>query len=270
MEIFAKQFICGNFNASDYGLIASSFDYKTESDDDTGLHITTIEEFTGHNPVPLYLGDKYDQKLVFTITFIKNPCMFDENILYFSEKDCRNVLRTLTGMRGYQWTKIVQNDLDDDIWYYAKPVNVSYKRIGSKVEGIIIDFECDSFFAWSKENLITVNAKANIPFYIYNNTDDLLNYVLPTVTIKCSNTGTFQLNNQTESWFSIIENVTSNEVITINSKNKLISSSIVHNLLLDDFNLNWIRLVPDKNTYVANQDCLITFKYRVPRKVGLA
>ena len=41
-----------------------------------------------------------------------------------------------------------------------------------------------------------------------------------------------------------------------------------HDLLLNDFNLGWPRLVPDKNEYMTDTDLIINFKFRVPRKVG--
>ena len=69
--------------------------------------------------------------------------------------------------------------------------------------------------------------------------------------------------------FAEIKNVRNGEIITINSKAEVITSSMDHDLLLNDFNLNWIRLKPDANELIANMDSRITFKYRVPRKVVL-
>ena len=268
MEIFAKEFIMGEFNANDYGLITTSFSYDGESEEELGMKISTIEEFIGHNPVPVYMGHKYEDKLQLHITFTKNPCFWNNNLI-FTEQDCRSILRVITGIKNYQWTKIAGDELDEDLWYRTKVINVSYKKIKNKVVGIILDLECDSQFAWSKENNITINARANIPFYIFNNTDDLNNYVLPYIIIKPSSAGTFEITNQSDkNWFTEIQNVKSNEIITIDSKKGILSSTD-HDLILDDFNLNWIRLVPGKNTFILNRDTTITFKFRVPRKVGV-
>lgn len=269
IEILNQDLILGNFRSSDYGLIIGSFSYNGESEDNIGMNISTIEEFIGYNPVPIYLGQKYTDKLKLQITLIKNPCIFHDD-LYFNEKDCRTILRILTGIKGYQWMKLITQILDEDLWYKAQISNVSYKRIGGHVAGIILDAVCDSYFAWSKEYNIAVNVKANHPFYIFNNTDDLNNYVYPIVSILSPSAGNLSVTNKSDyNWISEIKNVKEHEKITIDSQHQIISSSLSQDLLLDNFNLGWFRLVPDKNEYVSNMDMTISMKYRVPRKVGV-
>lgn len=269
MEVFAKDFIMGEFNISDYGLILSSFSYGGESEDELGMKVSPIEEFVGHHPVPVYLGHKYEDKLCLQVTLTKNPCIWNNN-MYFTEKECRSILRVITGHKSYQWTKIASYNFDEDLWYRTKVINVSYQRINGHVAGIILNLECDSQFAWSQENNIIIRATANQPFFVFNNTDDLHNYVFPIVTITSSTSGTIEIINQTDNnWATELNNVASNEVITMNSKTGILSSSTQRSLLLDNFNLGWIRLVPNKNVFVSNKNITITFKYRVPRKVGV-
>lgn len=269
IELLNDKLIFGDFNSSDYGLIIGSFSYNGESEDDIGMNISTIEEFIGHNPVAVYLGQEYTDKLKLQITLIKNPCIF-HNDIYFNEKDCRSILRILTGLKGYKWMKLITQVADEDLWYKARINNVSYKRIGGHVAGIILYAECDSCFAWSNEYNITINAKANQSFYIFNNTDDLNNYVYPIVSISALSSGDLSIINKTDNnWISKIKNVKSKERITMDSKVQIISSNLIHELLLNDFNLGWFRLIPDKNEYISNMDIIISMTYRVPRKVGI-
>lgn len=230
---------------------------------------STIEEYIGSNPVPIYLGEKYTDKLRPQITLVKNPNIFRNN-LYFSEKDCRNILRIFTGLKHYQWMKLLIQDPDEDFYYRAKLSTVSYKRIGQRIAGIILNFECDSCFAWSKENIISINAKANQCFYIYNNTDDLSSYIYPFVSIRSSSAAeTLTITNISDTnWKCEIRNIKENELITIDSKHQIITSDLQHENLLNDFNLGWPRLIPEKNQYISNADIIITMKFRVPRKVG--
>lgn len=231
------------------------------------MSISTIEEFIGHNPVPIYLGQKYSNKLKPQITLVKNPTLRD---LYFHEKDCRWILRILTGIKGYQWMKGVPYELDDDLWYRAKINNVSYKRVGGHIVGIILNMECDSCFAYSKEQTITINTKSNQKFYIFNNTDDLNSYVYPIISILSSSAGALSIVNLSDSnWTTEIKNIKANEKIIIDSHHQIISSNTTHNLLLNDFNLGWPRLIPDKNEYITNSNVTITLKFREPRKVGV-
>ncbi len=269
IEIFANDLILGSFRASNYGLMVGSFSYNGDSEDDIGMNISTIEEYIGHNPIPVYLEQKYSDKLKLQVTLIKNPCVFYDG-LSFSEKDCRSILRILTGGKGYQWLKLITQELDEDLWYRARTNSVSYKRIDGHITGIILNLECDSCFGWSKEYKITIHAEAHHPFYIYNNTDDLNNYVYPTVDIVPFSTGTISVTNLSDnSWCSEIKNIRQNEKITIDSRHQTISSNLAHDLLLNDFNLGWFRLIPDKNEYVSTSNITISMKYRVPRKVGV-
>lgn len=268
IDILNNDLIIGNFRSSDYGLIIGSFS-NGESEDDIGMKTSTIEEFIGHNPVPVYLGQKYTDKLKLQITLIKNPCMFYDKI-YFNEKECRAILRILTGLKGYQWLKLAAQALDDDLWYKVRINSVTYKRVGGHVVGILLEAECDSCYAWSKEYNITVNAKANQHFYIYNYTDDLNNYVYPITSIISSSAVDIKLTNLSDNnWTTVIKCIQAQEKITIDSGHQIISSNLPHELLLDNFNLRWIRLVPEKNEYLCNTDISIVMKFRVPRKVGI-
>lgn len=268
IELFSKDLIFGNFRISDHGLIPVSFSYNGISEDEIGMTITTSEEFIGNSPIPVYLGDKYSEKLKFQVTVIKNPCVFDEP-MYFTAKDCRWILRELISKNGYQWTKIIMYDLDEDIWYRAKISNISYERIGSHIAGLILEFECDSHFAWTPERSITVQAKANQPFYIYNDSDDLSGFLYPLILISPSSSGTITITNKINNQITEIQNIQANEEITIDSQKEIISSNLNHELLLDDFNLCWPGLMPGKNEYVCSTNANIIVKYRSPRKVGI-
>lgn len=268
VEIFYKDFVLGNFRASNYKLLSDcSFSYSGESEDEIGIASTTIEKFIGDNPIPIYIGEKYESKLRPTITLIKNPCV-NEN-LSFNSIELRGILRELTGFRGYKWFRLINDKAEDELWYKAKINNISYKRVGGNIVGIILSMECDSMFAWSNENDVIINAKSGEIFYVNNNTDDLCNYVLPYVEIISNIDGDINITNITDNnWISKIKNVKTNEKITIDSKKEIISSDINHKLLLNDFNLHFFRLVPNKNEYISDKDIEIHFKFRTPRKVG--
>lgn len=269
MEVFGKDLILGEFRLSDHGMMLASFDFDGESEDETGITIETVEEFIGDNPIPKYLGDKYSNKIKPKVTFIKDPCTYGAST-YFSEKECRNILRSVTGIRGYQWMKVVNDESEDDIWFRSKINNISFKRINGNIVGLILDMECDSPFGWSTETIIDLDFKADKSIRIFSNTDDVYNYIYPTVSIKFNSDGDFTISNITDNRLSEIKNVKSGEIITIDSKNEVITSSIDHELLLNDFtNMNWVRLLPDANELMTNMDARITFKYRVPRKVVL-
>lgn len=129
--------------------------------------------------------------------------------------------------------------------------------------------ECDSQFAWTKEMDIAIPAKQDKAFHLYISTDDLNNYIYPIMIVTAPvMLDHISIKNITDNqWETTIDRIFEGEIITIDSLHQTISSSRKR-LIADDFNMHFPRFVPDKNTFVANQDVAIRFKYVLPRKVG--
>lgn len=157
MEIFAEDVIIGDFKLSDYGLILASFNNNSETTEDIGMDHETIEEYIGHVPKPIFLGSQYSSKLKPTLTIVKNPCVYND--LHFTEHECREILRKLTGHHGYTKMKIIQEHIDDEIFYNVRTVSVNYQKVMGKVSGIIFSMECDSQFAWTREKTSLISSK---------------------------------------------------------------------------------------------------------------
>lgn len=267
MEIFADDVIIGDFKFSDYGLILASFNNNSESTEDLGMDHETIEEYIGHTPTPIFLGSQYSSKLKPTLTIIKNPCV--HKYLYFTEHECRDLLRRLTGYYGYRRMQILQKFVDDEIFFNVRTVSVNYQKVMGKILGLILNMECDSLFAWTREMDVTISAKRNKEFNLYISTDDLHNYVYPIMSITVPSTlGSITIKNLSDNnWTTTIKRVSAKEQITVDSLHQTISSSS-RQFIADDFNMHFPRFVPDKNTFIADQDIPITFRYILPRKVG--
>lgn len=268
MDVYGNDMIYGDFKLSNYGLMLAAF--SLEDEEELGMDYEVVEEFVGYNPVPLYLGAKYTNKLEPTVTMIKNLCYGEDNPI-FTEHECREVLRQLTGFRGYRQMQIFSNSSDELYYFNARTKRVSYRKYGEGVIGIILELECDSQFAWSKEFSYKYTMTANKTNYIINNSDDLYNYLLPTVKITvpggCS---TFIFTNETDNnWESQIKTIANGETITMGSKKNLLESSKSGRYVLNDFNMHFIRFLPGKNTFKTNVNCDLEFIYRVPRKVGI-
>lgn len=256
--------------ASDFGLTLASFDYSGSEENDLALKSDTQEKYIGYNPIPVYLGAKYTSKLRPTITLVKDTANLNKNnSKYFTEHECRYILRELTSEEGYQWVQIYHNTLDELMYYYARINNIRYKKIMDEVVGIIIEMECDSPFAWSKEFRYSYDIKANVPLTFYNTSDILNDYLLPTVMIRSSSAvpKLILTNKSDNNRVTELTSIDANEIITMNSKNEVLSIPSKE-YPLNYFNLKWFRLVSGKNEIISNHDINITFRYRVARKVG--
>lgn len=269
MNLFGKDMIIGNFKLSDYGFMLASFDANSSDDEeDLGMDYETMEEYIGHNPVPVYLGSTYSNKLRPQVTIVKDHC--NNSSAYFSEHECREVLRQLTGFRGYKTMQIYYYEFDELLYFNVRTVNASYKKIGSKVVAIMLQMECDSQFAWSKDFVNVYNATPSNPIMFCNSSDDLNHYLFPKVTIT-SNASISSLeikNISANHWTTKINHISANEIITMDSKNEILTSSIPGRNVLNDFNMHFIRMIAGQNNIEVNSDVTITFEFRVPRKVG--
>ena len=271
IDIFGQDAIIGDFQLSNYGLILASFENPSSKDEGLGMDHNTIEEYIGHTPTPVYLGSSYNSKLCPTATLVKDPRInINESDKYFSEHECREILRQLTGFCGYKQMQIFSYEFDELLYFNIRITDVKYQRIGARIAGIILEMECDSQFAWSSDFNYTFQASPSSNLIFFNTSDDLYDYALPKVTIKTkSNITELSIKNlEDNSWTSTLKTLSANEIITMDSKQCILSSSDPNRIISNDFNMHFIRLVPGKNEFEVNHDIEITFSYKVPRKVG--
>lgn len=271
IDIFGSDAIIGDFQLSNYGLILASFENQNSQDEELGMNHNTIEEYIGHNPKPIYLGSSFNSKLCPTAILVKDPCINQyQNEKYFTEHECREVLRQLTGFRGYKQMQIFSYEFDELLYFNIRVTNVKYQKVGGHVAGIILEMECDSQFAWSSDFNYTFNASPSSNLIFFNTSDSLYDYLLPKVIIKVqSNISNLSITNITDNnWTSTFKSLSTNEIITMDSQYSTLSSSKPDKFISNDFNMHFIRLVPGKNEFKVNHNIQITFTYKVPRKVG--
>lgn len=271
INIFGLDAIIGDFQLSNYGLILASFESSNSSDEELGMNHDTVEEYIGHDPVPVYLGSSFNSKLCPTATLVKDPRIANNgNDKYFTEHECREILRQLTGFRGYRQMQIFSYEFDELLFFNVRVANVKYQKAAGRIAGIILEMECDSQFAWSNEFNYTFNALPSSNIILFNNSDNLYDYLLPKVTIKSDSaiSDLSIVNLSDHNWTSTFKSLSANEIITMDSSHNILSSSNPSRMISNDFNMHFIRLVPGKNEFHVSHDMQITFTYKVPRKVG--
>ena len=267
MDLFGSDMIIGDYKLSDRGLALASFSSASE-EEELGMDYEVVEEFIGYNPVPIYLGAKYSNKLTPQATIIKDPCLDDNR--FFTENECRDILRALTGFQGYRPMMIISDEVEDNYTFNVRVQKASYYKIQGRVVGIILYLECDSQFAWSKEIELNFDITAGQQFKIFNQSDDLYNYLLPQVTITAKEDMTdLQIINITDNnRVTKINEMKNQEIIVLDSKTKITTSTIKGKSVLNNFNLHFIRLVAGENVIETNKNIHISFKFKLPRKVG--
>ena len=270
MEVFGEDVLFGkDFRASDFGLTADvSFSGMIDSEETMALSPTANTEFIGGNSHATYLSHKYEAQDELTVTFSHNPC--DDAFNPFTEHEVRALNRVLTGKKGYDWLKIVKDkdSTDIDLWYYAVVSNISYQFMGKDVIGYRVTFKTDGGQAYSDENTSFIHATPDKPFYVFNGSDEIHDYLRSVVIIRPKSGGTLEITNVTDNnWTMQLENCVANEYIKMDCVNEILTSDR-RTLPLNDFNLHWMRLVPDKNEFTINMAADITFTHRLIRKTG--
>lgn len=277
MDVFGKDAVIGDFRLSDHDLVLGSFNFDNETVD-LGMGMETTESFIGNNPVPAYLGSKHNAKLMPKITIMQNECKTDR--IYFTMKECREIISKFMGFQGYVKMYIEDEKYDETMFYNIRFLSASYEKSYDKVIGIIFEGECDSQFAWSEPVVNSYSiTNDNKVINIYNDSDDLYNYLLPSVEIELSNE--LEEKNEVTLVINHVGETHSTEFtlkgirrIVMDSKKCTIQLVTYSGIIIDafsggnDFNMNFIRLKPGNNQFYVSQNANIKFTYNLPRKVG--
>jgi len=269
MVITCDDLIFNDFRMKDFLLISGNgSDGEIDDTENMSLTPTITSVFVGDNAHSTFTSQKYDSANEFTVKFARSYCNGSEND-YFTENELRHYNRLLTGKPGYSWLKLVNNQsMETDFYYRAMVSKIEYERLGIHVVGFDVTFQTDGGRAYSEEQTVDISATADTPFYVFNNSDDLWDYLLPKVEITLSTSGTLTLKNITDDWESEVTDCTAGEILTMDSSKNLLTSSVSRRFILNDFNLRWIRLRPGKNEFTCNQNATLKFTFRAARKVG--
>ena len=277
MQVYGDDFLYGDlFRASDYGFVTGSLGQDAVSDDEIMIAPQTNDAFLGENLNSLYISQVYSDHIEMSVTLIKNPCVYVKDP-FFSEHDLRGLMRVTTGQRGWQWTRIVpeKDVMDTEIWYRARTTGVTYNRVRGRIVGVTLTLMTDGAAAYSEPKHLSLDADLLHEFNIYNDTDDINNYTYGVWQIKISDslsgTGRLTILNKTDdNWQFNLSSVSANELITIDSKMCTIKSSLRSpEVLLNQSNLHFPRLLPGKNTFLIGLPVHVDLTYRAARKVGV-
>ena len=160
---------------------------------------------------------------------------------------------------------------DQSVALYIDDNGVVYNNNGSDFnftnEGVITQeslyatnyFNGNSFVESSDSSIISIN----------NQSDDLYTYVYMDMVFTNNTGGDILIRNQTLCEDTIINGLSANEVITLNS-GQFITSDKPNKIFGNTFNFVWPRLGPGVNEFVfsSSGEGSIQFRYRYPMKVG--
>lgn len=261
---------------SDYGMMLCSFDsgggIETVS---SGADVTFNQiKPIGSNRFNLY-SSTYDTALSATFQICKNPCRLkNQEEMRLSFEEVSAIQRWLCRKDGYKRFKLDKEGYEHVYWNGT----FSSKQIvlNDAIIGLELTLYTDAPFAFMDEVSTEYECSADTSFNLWDNSDettDLNNSLRPDMEITILSEGNFKLTNSMDTKSFIVRNCKFGEVITIDGKNQLITSSLSSHNLANDFNYFFPRIINTYeercNTFMPNLDCKIKITYSPIRKVGI-
>lgn len=268
-----KDFEFNSKNLSDFGCIVAHFgDKGLETIDGAEISFNTISSSNGL--VHRLISTTYESCLETTIQIVKYSCT--SGIQEITATDYREISRWLSQKR---FTKFKLLDEDHiDLYYMASVINIGRIELDGRLMGLELSIITDSPFPRKEAKLITIKNTTKNGAHSINDTSHEEGHIYPHTEITIGNIDDLsdkekylRIYNAMEDRETIIKNVVSNEVITMDYP--IITSSLPSHNIQNDFNWTFFRLA---NTYENSRNdltisipCTIKIKYSPIVKVGL-
>lgn len=153
--------------------------------------------------------------------------------------------------------------------YFIGRFNIQAIKINNIIYGVEFTFTSDYPYGFMDEIVQTFTGKN---FMVYNHSDETGD-IYPYTTITCKGSGNLIISNTMDNEIFQLNNCTKGEVITVDNKNRVITSSNPNHQLYDDFNFNYIKLCNTyderRNIFTSSLNITMEIKYSPVRKVGI-
>lgn len=197
----------------------------------------------------------------------------NEGAIYPTEADIRALMKWLNRKEYAKFVPIT------DEWgyitetYWMGYFNAELTVDGGKIVGLELTFITNAPYGFGEpktsENTLMSDEDS---FGIYCDTDEI-GYTYANAEITLNATGNLIIYNSLDSHYTSIDNCTAGEKIILDGERKIISSSLEHDKLANDFNYNFIRLFAnyddDINMFSSNLPIDVSITYTPVHKTGV-
>ena len=260
----ALDFVFDDISSHTYGLRIYNFGDSSPFHGTGSSDVNIISQRVLRKAKPYFLGRSQEPSLEFELTF------GTENSISGMDRDI--ISAWLFGRAEYKKLYIIQPDLNGAYFncFMTKPQPIYIGNLNYAFSCTVV---CDSPFAYSPLKTVSGSFTGggvvdhDVDVYNYSSDDD---YLYPIITFGLNAVGdSFSLTNITDSSREFLfEDLQPNEEITVDNDLQTITSS-TGDLRLSNFNKNWLRFLPKKNSLnISSGIGTFEITYRERWKIG--
>lgn len=205
---------------------------------------------------------------------------------YYTPEEVKLIMATFNSRIYHKFYPIYNDGSFENLYYYGTFTDISIITLCDKTIGFTLTFTSSSPYAYNYKVVNVQNTKTfSCPFY----SDVDGEFVYPyNFVLTCKNNGDYIIENDRDKYYgkdptrtTIIRNCKAGEVITMNPREKTISSR-GHDKLFNDFNYTYPRLVTvdnitedrpgefsEMNNFTINLPCDVKVEWEEINKVGI-
>ena len=254
---------------SDFGYMPCSFDSVDLSSISFGSNVVFTTINNNASSKNKLISTKYED--VYTTSEpiqICKKCPFDN--IYITHEEFRLLERWLNRGQYLKFVPKYENE-NEELYFYGY-FNVQALTYGGWIVGAELTFTANSPFAYKHISQSFDLTNDKLTFSVDAISDDF-KPIYPNVNITLKQVNDISLINIIDNSVTSIKNCSENETISINGENKIITSSLSHISLPNDFNYGFPKIYTSyeiaSNNFSVSVPCLITIDYELPRKVGI-
>ena len=269
-------------------MYAIDFTYAEETLSDHGFMICTIGSSSGTETVSSgsditfdtvkapnsnefsFIDSKYENVYSTTYQICKNQDQSDNYVNSYEESALQ---RWLSRKEPHKF-KVDQPEFYDS--YFMGSFSIKKVEITGRGAGFELTFYANAPFAYKEfEEIEATITESNNTLSIYDISDEI-GILCPNMTITLAEDGDLTISNSMDNRTLILNGCVSGEVITLDSKAEMPSSSVRTNAQLGAngvFNFYYQRVIntyeEQENVYTFSLPCNVIFNYKPIKKVGL-
>jgi len=257
MTINESNFIYANEDSISHGVFLCSIEtVNTDTNDEESNIIMSTTPFKDTWD---FHGLEKSNPLQFTLTIAKTKGG------YFDAYELRTIKKWLC-KSSYHWLQIDQSDISN-AYYYCILTNPRPVNVGKMNAGLEFTVTCNAPYPWTDllSKVYTVTGTKTLSINIQNDYDDYI--VHPILTITSTSNGNINILNNTTNKTITFNGCTTNEIITLDSRNYKIKSSL-NRVMLDHWNKNVLELIEGVNSISLTGNFTLKIQYRLPVRIG--